>query len=131
MKSLVLIGMGAAVLLTAACQKSETVAAQPQGEPSATYTTRGIVRGFSSDRTSISIEHEAIDSFTDQGGSVVGMPAMTMPFAVASLAQKAGGQLSVGDKIAFTCAVYWGQDPNLYLTEFDKLPPETALKLTR
>ena len=58
------------------------------------YETRGIVRGFSPDRTTIEIQHENIPGF---------MPAMTMPFSVRD--RKEIADLKIGEAISFRLAV--------------------------
>jgi len=58
------------------------------------YDTRGVVRGFSPDRSTIEIQHENIPGF---------MPSMTMPFVARNPKEVAG--LKIGDAIAFRMAV--------------------------
>jgi protein SCO1 len=58
------------------------------------YDTRGIVRGFSPDRSTIEIQHENIPGF---------MPSMTMPFVARNPKQIA--DLKNGDAISFRMAV--------------------------
>jgi protein SCO1/2 len=58
------------------------------------YDTRGVVRGFSPDRSTIEIQHENIPGF---------MPSMTMPFAARDPKQIAN--LRTGDAISFRMAV--------------------------
>jgi protein SCO1 len=58
------------------------------------YETRGIVRGFSPDRSTIDIEHETIPGF---------MPSMTMPFSPRD--QKEIVDLKTGDAISLRMTV--------------------------
>jgi protein SCO1/2 len=58
------------------------------------YDTRGVVRGFSPDRSAIEIQHENIPGF---------MPSMTMPFVARDPKQIA--DLKTGDAISFRIAV--------------------------
>src|SRR5262245_34171578 len=58
------------------------------------YDTRGIVRGFSPDRSTIEIQHENIVGF---------MPSMTMPFVARN--PKHIADLKTGDAISFRMAV--------------------------
>jgi protein SCO1 len=58
------------------------------------YDTRGIVRGFSPDRSTIEIQHENIPGF---------MPSMTMPFLARN--PKEIADLKIGDAIAFRMVV--------------------------
>src|SRR5262245_53596866 len=67
------------------------------------YDTRGIVRGFSPDRSTIEIQHENIPGF---------MPSMTMPFVARDPKQIA--DLKTGDAISFRMTVtqkdFWIQN---------------------
>jgi protein SCO1/2 len=58
------------------------------------YDTRGVVRGFSPDRSTIEIQHENIPGF---------MPSMTMPFVTRNPTEIA--DLKTGDAISFRMAV--------------------------
>jgi len=58
------------------------------------YDTRGVVRGFSPDRSTVEIQHEKILGF---------MPSMTMPFVARDPKQIA--DLKTGDAISFRMAV--------------------------
>ena len=58
------------------------------------YDTRGVVRGFSPDRSTIEIQHENIPGF---------MPSMTMPFVTRDPKQIT--DLKIGDAISFRMAV--------------------------
>jgi len=58
------------------------------------YDTRGVVRGFSPDRSTIEIQHENIPGF---------MPSMTMPFVTRD--PKEIADLKTGDAISFRMAV--------------------------
>src|SRR5439155_7271829 len=58
------------------------------------YDTRGVVRGFSPDRSTIEIQHENIRGF---------MPSMTMPFVARDPKQIA--DLKTGEAISFRMAV--------------------------
>jgi protein SCO1/2 len=105
------------------------------------YNTRGVVRGFSPDRSTIEIQHENIPDF---------MPSMTMPFVTRDPKQIA--DLRTGDAISFRMAVtkkdFWienvkkirredvnvaepkrtspvSADRDARLTEGDKMPPFT------
>jgi len=105
------------------------------------YDTRGVVRGFSPDRSTIEIQHENIPGF---------MPSMTMPFVARDPNQIA--DLKTGDAISFRMAVtqkdFWienvkkirredvnvaepkrtspvSADRDARLTEGDKMPPFT------
>ncbi|HEU4771359.1 MAG TPA: SCO family protein [Candidatus Udaeobacter sp.] len=58
------------------------------------YDTRGVVRGFSPDRSTVEIQHEDIPGF---------MPSMTMPFVARD--PKQIDDLKIGDAISFRMAV--------------------------
>lgn len=64
------------------------------GEAAEHYETRGVVRGFSPDRSTIEIQHENIPGF---------MPSMTMPFVAREAKQIA--DLRTGDPISFRMTV--------------------------
>jgi protein SCO1/2 len=64
------------------------------GEAGQHYETRGVVRGFSPDRSTIEIQHENIPGF---------MPSMTMPFVARD--QKQIADLKIGDAISFRVTV--------------------------
>jgi len=64
------------------------------GETADRYDTRGVVRGFSPDRSTIEIQHENIPGF---------MPSMTMPFVARDPKQIA--DLKTGNAISFRMAV--------------------------
>jgi protein SCO1/2 len=80
----VLVGCIALVLL--GCGRG----ANPDHGIAQQYETRGVVRGFSPDRSTIEIQHENISGF---------MPSMTMPFVARDLKEIA--DLKVGDAISF------------------------------
>jgi protein SCO1/2 len=77
------------LLLLLGCGRSNN-----QGQAEEHYETRGIVRGFSPDRSTIEIQHENIPGF---------MPSMTMPFVPRDPRQIA--DLKTGDAISFRMAV--------------------------
>ena len=58
------------------------------------YDTRGVVRGFSPDRSTVEIQHENIPGF---------MPSMTMPFIARDPRQVA--DLKIGEAISFRMVV--------------------------
>jgi protein SCO1/2 len=68
-----------------------TIDTEERGEH---YDTRGVVRGFSPDRSTIEIQHENIPGY---------MPSMTMPFVARDPKQLA--DLKTGDAISFRMAV--------------------------
>jgi protein SCO1/2 len=89
------------------------------------YDTRGVVQGFSPDRSTIEIQHENIPGF---------MPSMTMPFVTRDPRQIA--DLKVGDAIAFRMAVtqkdFWIENvkkirrEDVHLAEPKQTPPISA-----
>lgn len=89
-------------LLCAGCGKP----AEAPAVPVDTYAMRGeIVRLPRPESPEIAIRHEAVPDFRDEAGKVVGMEAMTMPFALAPEVDLAG--LAPGDKVAFTLEMRW------------------------
>jgi len=87
MKKILLTGCVSLALL--ACGRSTN-----SDEIADHYDTRGVVRGFSPDRSTIEIQHENIPGF---------MPSMTMPFVARDPKQIA--DLKTGDAISFRMAV--------------------------
>jgi Cu/Ag efflux protein CusF len=105
----------------AACGAPES--SRPASPPDV-YEVRGeIVRLPASGSREISISHEAIPSFRDESGKVVGMEAMTMPFVVAEGVSTDG--LAVGDPVAFTLEVRWKEKSPVRIT---KLAKATAIQ---
>jgi protein SCO1 len=86
-QKIVLIGCLALGLL--GCERSTH-----PGEAAQHYETRGVVRGFSPDRSTIEIQHENIPGF---------MPSMTMPFVARD--PKRIADLKIGDAISFRMTV--------------------------
>ena len=72
------------------------------------YGDRGIVRGFSPDRSTIEIEHENIPGF---------MPSMTMPFSARD--QKEIVDLKTGDAISFRMTV---TEKDFWIDHVKKIP---------
>lgn len=123
-----LIALSLAV--TGACSKKEgSENDAPAAKPSHTYQGRGIVRGvrLDKDKTTLSIQHEAIPDWVNRQGQAVGMMSMTMEFEAAPSLDV--GAVKTGDKIAFGIAVYYGDGSRLEITSLEKLPPETALEI--
>jgi protein SCO1 len=74
------------------------------------YDTRGVVRGFSPDRSTIEIQHENIPGF---------MPSMTMPFVALDPKEIAG--LKSGDAILFRMTV---TQKDFWIDNVKKIPRE-------
>lgn len=117
-------GPGRWILLTLAlvsCRGAPSAAAPPR------YTVRGeVVRVPARPEGELVVRHEAIPTFADRTGAVVGMDAMVMPFPIAPGVALAG--LAPGDKIAFTFSVDWAQG-RYAIERVERLPPATALTL--
>lgn len=114
--------LSALCLLVAACAPS---AAPPA--PAAQYQVRGeILRLPEPPARDLVIRHEAIPSFRNENGKVVGMEAMTMPFTLAPEVAVEG--LAVGDRIEFTLEVRW-DDPSRFarVTRVARLPEGARL----
>lgn len=91
------------------------------------YTVRGeVVTVPAQPGGELVVRHEAIPSFADKSGAVVGMASMVMPFPVGANVSLAG--LAPGDKVEFVFSVDWAQG-RYAIESLTKLPPETALKL--
>ncbi len=98
--------------------------------PVESYAMRGeIARLPRPGEREIVIRHEAVPGFRDEGGKIVGMEAMTMPFTLApDLPASMMDGLAPGDRIAFTLEMRW-QDPRdiARISRLEKLPAGTAL----
>lgn len=89
------------------------------------YDTRGVVRGFSPDRSAIEIQHENIPGF---------MPSMTMPFVARD--PKEIADLKTGDAVSFRMTVtqkdFWIDNvknirrEDVHVTEPKRTPPVSA-----
>jgi hypothetical protein len=64
------------------------------------------------------IQHQAIADFRDRNGKVVGMPAMTMAFALSPGVN--AQELQVGDAVNMTFEMRWEQTPSLWIVELTK-----------
>jgi protein SCO1/2 len=87
----------------AGCDRSKTADSSARF-----YQVRGIVRAFSPDRSTVSIEHEDIPGV---------MPSMTMPFSVKDQKEIAG--LKIDDAISFRMSI---TDKDLFLDQVRKIP---------
>lgn len=77
----------------------------------AVYQVQGeILRLPDATSADLLIRHEAIPDFRDEAGKVVGMDAMTMPFAIAEGVSLAG--LAPGDTVKFTLETAWERPRN-------------------
>ena len=118
MQKILLAGCVAVALL--ACGRSTS-----SDERAEHYDTRGVVRGFSPDRSTIEVQHQDIPGF---------MPSMTMPFVARDLKQIA--DLKTGDAISFRMAVtqkdFWIENVKKIRREDVKVaePKRTALVST-
>lgn len=117
-------GLLCAVLLLAACR--DPAPPPPPAAQVDRYVVRGeIARLPARPGDELSVRHEAIPTFKDRSGAVVGMDAMVMGFAVRRELPLAG--LSVGDKVRMTFAVDWAQ-PSLTVEKLEPLPADTLLQ---
>ena len=109
---------------------TDTVTAPASVPADATYAVRGVVKLLPARAGGmLTIQHEAIPTFTNIEGKQVGMMAMTMPFAVAADVSLEG--LRPNDKIAFTYEIRFHGEPRNLVTRIAKLPTNTELKLGR
>jgi hypothetical protein len=94
----------ALLLLLAVSCGADKPAAPPER-----YEVKGeVMRLPSADKPEILIRHEAIPTFRDEAGKVVGMEAMTMPFSLGEGVSADG--LAPGDAVEFTLEVNWAAD---------------------
>jgi Cu/Ag efflux protein CusF len=75
----------------------------------------------------VSLHHEAIPSFKNRTGEVVGMESMTMAFGLGQSVDRAS--LRPGTKLSVTFEVNWQREPALLVLSVDPLPQATELKL--
>ncbi len=115
----------AAVLLllatSTACDREPTA-------PPESYRVRGLVRQLpkpDAARGEIYIRHEAIPSFKNADGEIVGMESMSMPFPLADAELIAG--LEVGDRVEMDFEVSWHGGNPLRVTAIEKLAADTRL----
>jgi Cu/Ag efflux protein CusF len=143
-----LVLLGSAVLTLGACERqaerpapsaSGTSSTQDQAAGAAastgatqTYHTRGIIKQLpdpKSPTAEFMIQHEAIDTFVNGQGKVVGMNAMTMPFPKLGEGISLDG-FAINDKIAFSFTVTW-PGPTWVVDSIEKLAPETEMVFGR
>ena len=108
-------------------------AAPDKGPPSATYTVRGQVTDVPTPgrpQSDFQVRHEAIDTFADGSGKVVGMGSMAMAFPLAPGVTLEG--IAVGDIVEITFPVWWGKSgPDYHVTKIVRLPADTKLEFRR
>ncbi len=100
----------------------------PARTPDQTYTVRGEVTMLPVEgdkRTELKVHHEAIPTFKNKDGKVVGMSAMTMEFPPAKGVDLS--KLKKGDKVSMTFSVWWGNSPAWLAVKVEKLPEDTKL----
>ncbi len=100
----------------------------PAREPDGTYEVRGEIVSLPTTgdkRTELRVHHEAIDTFKNRDGEVVGMNAMTMDFPPAKGVDLSN--LKKGDKVKMKFSVWWGNSPAWLAVKIEKLPAETEL----
>ena len=119
----ILVHAGFCMLLAAisACEREPSV--RPE-----TYRVRAQVRQVPAPdaaRGEILVRHEAIPSFKNEDGEVVGMDTMSMPFPLADQALVDG--LAPGDRIVMDFEVSWHGGNPLEVTAIEKLPEGTRL----
>ncbi len=118
-----ILHLAGALLLLAAAGCAREPAAPPES-----YRVRGMVRQLpvpDAARGDVLIRHEAIPSFKNADGEVVGMDSMSMPFPLADVALAAG--IEVGDRIEMYFEVDWQGGNPLKVTAIEKLPEGTRL----
>lgn len=96
-------------------------AVQPTA-PEQIYTVRGRIASLPTAEkpgSSLQIEHEPIDNFVRQDGTL-GMDSMTMPFPLAKGLSLEG--LAKDDVVEFTFEVRWKSQPRMQLTKIAKAP---------
>lgn len=112
------------LILAGACAGKKSA---PLGPPDAVYEVRGVIVALPQQTRSgdMRIHHEAIPSFTNREGKVIGMQSMTMPFPVAPGVST--DNLQLGDKIRFRLEVRWNEGPTVRIAKIELLPGSTRL----
>ena len=109
-----------AVLVCAGCPRKPALP-----PPDQVYTVRGVVTGLPTpDRpaSELTIHHEAIPTFVNAEGKVVGMASMEMPFTPAQGVSLK--ELTLGVPVEFTLEVRWKPRVFSQVTAIRKLPPD-------
>lgn len=121
------VAAAAAFLLLAGCKAEKPAPPAPPARSPDLYTLRGEIVQLpapGAKPAEVSIRHEAIPSFRNAAGEVVGMHAMVMPFAVGPGVSIDG--LEQGDKIRFRFAMDWAEN-SIQIQSIEELPKTTAL----
>ena len=109
------------ITISASCSR------EPEAPPEI-YRVRGLVRQLPAPNKThgdVLVKHEAIPSFKDADGNIVGMETMSMPFPLADIALLTG--VEVGDKVDMEFEVNWHGGNPLRVTAIEKLPEGTSL----
>jgi Cu/Ag efflux protein CusF len=103
---------------------------QEPAAPAAQYTVRGEIKSLPQPGGDavLYVHHEAIPTFVTREGQQRGMMSMSMPFGVPAGVSIEG--LAPGDKVVFTFAVQWDENPPTQLTTIRELPADTQLQLS-
>jgi hypothetical protein len=123
--TLIVAGVGLLAVLPGCSPSAPKPASSTKGTPAATYTARGKIASLPTASSDMYLQHEAIPTFKDKDGKVVGMGTMTMPFPLAKGVTTDG--LAVGDGVEFEFSVWWQPRVSYEVTRITKLPPGTTL----
>lgn len=127
---LLLVGVIAAVLALFAMRHLTKPSETP---PDSVYTLRGIIDTLPQIQGPdkyIKIHHEALPSFKNKKGEVVGMPEMIMDFEQIAPGVSMG-DLKAGDPIEFTFEVRWEPRTVTRIVKIVQLPKNVELPLKR
>lgn len=116
------VALAAFAVLLASCGGQKTA-----DKPPDVYTIRGEISRLPAPGRSpreLWIHHEAVPSFKDTEGEVVGMEAMTMPFPLAEAVSVEG--LAVGDRVEFVLEVRWEGTPPIVVSKVGKVAEDEA-----
>lgn len=103
----------------------------PLGNPDSSYTLRGIIETLpqaDGPDKYIKIHHEALPTFKNKKGEVVGMPEMIMDFEQIA-PEVSVGEFKVGDAVEFTFEVRWSPRVVTRVVRLRKLEAGTVLPL--
>lgn len=116
----------------AGCTESTPATKAPDlGPPQAVYTVRGVIEKLplkNMPGSQLMVQHEAIDSFLNDAGEIVGMGAMAMEFPLGPGVHVGG--LAVGDTVEIVFPVWWTKgEATWHVRSIRKLPAGLTLQM--
>lgn len=122
--------IGNSTVLVGCDGKQQSTTQQKQrSEPTGVYTVRGKVTDLpdgKDPRAEFRVHHEPINDFKDDGGAIIGMASMDMPFPLADGVSLEG--LAFGDVVEISFAAWMKPGERGWeLRSIKKLPADTEL----